>query len=64
MYWTRIIDAVRKEVYNCDTLQHTKRSNIKYGKLPAKEAEEIPWIKLCIYQIFTYVTGRKVKKKV
>ena len=26
-----------------------KRSNIKYGKLPAKIDEEIPWEKLLVY---------------
>ena len=36
LYWTGIRDAVRTKVTNCDTFQHTKRSNIKYGKLPAK----------------------------
>ena len=40
LYWTGIRQSVRKEVNNCDTCQHTIRSNIKYGKLPAKEAEE------------------------
>ena len=42
LYWPGIRDSVRKEVNNCDTLQHTKWSNIKFGNLPAKLAEEIP----------------------
>ena len=42
LYWTDIRDAVWKEVTNYDTCQRTKQSNKKYGKLPAKEAEEIP----------------------
>ena len=42
LYRTRIIYAIQKEVTNCDTFQHTKLSNIKYGKLPAKESEEVP----------------------
>ena len=41
-YWPGIRHVVRKEGINCDNFQHTKLSNIKYGKLPAKEAEEIP----------------------
>ena len=41
LYWPSIIKAVRKEVTNCDNCECKKRSNIKYGKLPAKEAEEI-----------------------
>ena len=34
-----IREAVQKEVTNFDTCQRTKWSNIKYGKLPDKEAE-------------------------
>ena len=47
-YWPNIRDAVRREVTNCDTCQRTKRSNKKWGKLPAKETEEIPCNKLCV----------------
>ena len=39
LYWSDIIDAVRKEVTYCDTCQRTKKSNKKYGKLPAKLSE-------------------------
>ena len=38
-YWNDIRKSVREEVTNCDTYQCTKWSNIKYGKLPPKEAE-------------------------
>ena len=38
-YWPGIIYAVRKEVTNCETFQCKKLSNVKYGELPAKEAE-------------------------
>ena len=48
---------------NCDTCQHTKKSNEKYGKLPAKLAEEIPWNKLCVYLIGPYFIRRKGKKE-
>ena len=54
-YWPEIRDAVQKEVNNCDTCQRTKRSKKKYGKLPAKSAEEIPWNKLCVGLIGPYV---------
>ena len=47
LYWPGIINAVQKEVKKFDSCQRKKRSNIKYGKLPAKEAMEIPWNKLC-----------------
>ena len=62
LYWPGIRYAVRKEVTNCDTWQSKKRSSIKYGKLPAKEAEEIPWNKLSVYIIGTYVIYREGNK--
>ena len=62
-YWPGIRKAIQKEVTNCDTCQHTKRSNIKYGKLPAKEAEEIPRSKLCLYIIGPYVIIRKGQRE-
>ena len=61
-YWPNIIDAVRKEVTNCDTFQHKKRSNREYVKLPAKLDEEIPWNKNCIDLIGTYITQHKENK--
>ena len=63
MYWTGIRYAARKEGINCDTYQHTKQSNIKYGELPAKEAEEIPWNKLCVDLIGPYFIIRKGQKE-
>ena len=48
LYWPDIIDAVRKEVSNCDTCQRTKRSNKQYGKLRAELAEKIPWNYICV----------------
>ena len=38
LYWPGMIYAVCKEVKCFDTCQCSKRSNIKYSKLPAKEA--------------------------
>ena len=61
-YWPNIRDAVRQEVNNCDTCQRTKISNKKYGRLPAKSAEEIPRNKLCVDIIGPYVIHRKGKK--
>ena len=48
LYWPNFIDAVRKEVTNYDTCQRKKLSNKKYGKLPAKLAEKLPWKKLYV----------------
>ena len=39
LQWTSIRKTVRKKVSNFDTCQHTKWSNKKYDKFPAKESE-------------------------
>ena len=59
--WTGSIEAVRKEVNNFDSCQRTKLSNIKCGKLPAKENEKIPWNKICVDIRGPYIIRRKVK---
>ena len=51
LYCPGIINSARKDVNNCDNFQCTKQSNKKYGKLPAKEVEYIPWNKLYVYLI-------------
>ena len=63
LYWPVIRKYAQKEVTNCDTCHRTKRRNKKYGKLPAKEAEKIPWNKLCVYLIGPYVIRRKGHKE-
>ena len=62
-YCPGIINAFWTEVTNCDTCQRTKWSNKKYGKLPAKEAEEIPWNKLWVDLIGPYTIQRKGNKE-
>ena len=59
LYWPDIRDAIRKEVANFEILQRTKQSNKKYGTLPVKLAEEIPWNKLCVDLIGTYAIREK-----
>ena len=62
LYWPDIIYALRKKVTNCDTFQCTILLNKKNGKLLAKLYEEIPWNKLCVDLIGTYVIRRKGNK--
>ena len=62
LYWPITRPAIRKEVKNDNTCQRTKLSNTKYGKLPAKEADDIPCNKLCVYLIDPYVIRRKGQK--
>ena len=61
-YCTNNRDAVHKQISNCDTYQRIKLPNKKYGKLPAKLAEEIPWNKICVDLLGTYIIQCKVKK--
>ena len=61
LYLSDIKNVVRKEVGNCDTFRRLKK--IRYGKLKAKLAEEIPWNKLCVYLICTCIISRKGQKE-
>ena len=61
LYWPGLKEAVYIEVTYCDTCQHKKRSIIKYGKIPAKLAQETPWNKLFLYLILRYKICRKGK---
>ena len=45
----------------CDTCQRTKRKTIKYGKLPIKVPEIVPWETLCVDYIGEYKIPRKGK---
>ena len=49
-YLPVIRKSVQKEVSDCDTCQHLKRSNKDYA-LPDKVAVGIPWNTLCVYLI-------------
>ena len=62
LYWPEIINSVQKAVTNCDTCLCTKWSNLTYSTLPAKESGYIPWNKLCVGVIGTYVIRRKLNK--
>ena len=61
-----IVDSVKR----CDICQRTKHFPDKFGKLPVKHGELIPWHTLCIdligpYKLgqdkFAYKSGVKVK---
>ena len=43
----------------CRTCQKNKKQNLKYGKLPTKEAEAIPWDRLSIDLIGQYKIRRE-----
>jgi hypothetical protein len=47
----------------CDGCQKNKRRSKKYGKLPEKDAQAIPWDVLCVDLIGPYKIRQKGKKK-
>ena len=47
-------EGTKKYSKKYPTCQPTKRQRKKHGKLPPKEAEIIPWQKLCIDIILYY----------
>ena len=42
-YWPNLRDNIRTHIKVCNNCQKNKKQNSKYGKLPGKEAESIPW---------------------
>jgi len=51
---TNLKARVQNKCKTCPTCQRTKKSIKKYGWLPEKEAETIPWEKLCVDLIGPY----------
>ena len=56
--WTNLRQTVYDLCATCPTCQRTKRSTVKYGKLPPKEAEAEPWEVVCVDLVGPY-TMRK-----
>ena len=52
--WKGLRKTVHDVCTKCDTCQRTKRTKKKYGHLPPKEAETIPWDTLCVDLIGPY----------
>ena len=43
-------------------LYNVQNRNVKCGKMPAKQGEEILWNKVCVFLISPYAIRRKRKK--
>ena len=52
--WKNAKQLVHDICSKCPTCQRTKKSTVKYGHLPPKEAEVYPWEKLCVDMIGPY----------
>lgn len=61
--WPGLNDEVEKLCKTCKTCQLTKKTKKKYGHLPPKEAEVIPWDTLCIDLVGPYTVKEKGKEK-
>ena len=62
LWWNGMREQITRYVKTCPSCQRNKRKQKKYGLLPAKEAESIPWDKLCVDLIGPYKIRRKGKK--
>ena len=65
-YWPNMRKTVQKVCKHCDICQRTKKrtaKNSKFGELPPKQAEVIPWETLCVDLIGPYTIKRKGKTK-
>jgi transposase InsO family protein len=60
--WKGLRTMVIATCKKCQLCQKAKLTNQKYGKLPAKLAEENPWDTLCVDLIGPYKIERKGKK--
>ena len=60
--WKGMRPMIRRICKTCPACQKAKKQNTKYGKLPAKTAEEHPWDTLCVDLIGPYKIKRKNKK--
>ena len=58
-YWPESRDTIRAHIKKCTTCQKNKKINKKYGYLPAKEAEAIPWDRLSVDLIGPYKIKRE-----
>jgi len=59
LWWPKMRDQITTAVKVCPICQRNKKQRKKYGHLPPKEAEAIPWDKLCVDTIGPYKIRRK-----
>ncbi len=62
LWWPKMRSHITNSVSSCDSCQKNKRRNRKFGHLPEKEAEALPWDKMCIDLIGPYTIRRKGQK--
>ena len=60
-YWKGIRTTVKRVCHGCGVCQLQKPKTIKYGKLPEKNPDVIPWHTVCIDLIGPYTVGEDYK---
>jgi hypothetical protein len=60
-YWQNMQNDITKAVSTCAICQKQKKQTKKYGLLPEKEAEYLPWDRLCVDLIGPYNIKSNVK---
>ena len=58
-YWPQLRDNICTHIKVYNNCQKNKKQNLKYGKLPAKEAEAILWERLLVDLIGPYKIRRE-----
>lgn len=53
-YWPKMENQIRTTVKKCSICQRQKKQKKKFGKIPAKDADETPWSTVCIDLIGPY----------
>eukprot|EP00957_Ditylum_brightwellii_P014005 1056480-Ditylum_brightwellii.AAC.1 len=54
MWWPGLRVAIRQHVKSCKCCQFGKRRKRKYGHMPPKIANQVPWQKVCVDLIGPY----------
>jgi hypothetical protein len=60
-YWPEMRDQITNDISICAICQTQKKQSKKYGLLPEKEAEVMPWDRLCVDLIGPYNVKSNVK---
>ncbi len=60
-YWPKMREQITNKVSTCTMCQTQKKQSKKYGLLHEKDAEAMPWDRLCVNLIGPYEIKSKVK---
>jgi hypothetical protein len=60
-YWPKMREQIMNDVLTCAICQTQKKQSKKYGLLAEKDAEVMPWDRLCLDLIGPYYIKSKIK---